>query len=257
MARSGCGTCIIDCFIILIVAAVGVCLLLPPLDGDREPFDRMSCSSHLKRIAIALHNYHDTWRCFPPAITYDEELRPMHSWRVLILPYLEDPPTALIADYNMSEPWNGPNNSLLLEAMPEVFRCASAQFKERNSPDTYHTHFLAITSPGFSAEQPATTAWPRGSASSFRDILDGSSNTLMVVESITAKVSWMEPRDLRLEDIPIAINHPERVGMSSHHPGGCQVALVDGSVRFLGATISPGALRRLILSNDGERVGDY
>ena len=64
-------------------------LLLHPPGGASEYAYRSQCANNLNRIALALHNYHDAYKCFPPAYVADEEGRPMHSWRVLILPYME------------------------------------------------------------------------------------------------------------------------------------------------------------------------
>src|SRR4051812_10595310 len=77
------------------------------------------CLGHLKEIGIALHNYHADYGVFPPAYVADASGRPLHSWRVLILPYLEQKP--LYNRYNFSEPWDGPNNRRLASQMPGVY----------------------------------------------------------------------------------------------------------------------------------------
>ena len=77
----------------------------------------MTCKNNLKQIALALHNYHQANGCFPPAYIADKNGRPMHSWRVLILPYLEL--DHLYKQYNFNEPWDGPNNKKLLAARPK------------------------------------------------------------------------------------------------------------------------------------------
>src|SRR4051812_3837711 len=61
--------------------------MLSPGGGSREAPRRTKCKNHLKDIALALHNYHDAYGTFPPAYIADQNGRPMHSWRVLILPY--------------------------------------------------------------------------------------------------------------------------------------------------------------------------
>ena len=239
--------------VLCIGLAMGIISLLLPF-GGRHPgaARRMYCSNHLKQIALALHNYHDTYKRFPPAVTYDEDGRAMHSWRVLILPYLEQ--QALYEAYDMSEPWNGPSNSKLVAQMPPVFRCPSVPKADVES----RTNYVAISSGGRAdGKLRLQTAWSDDAPRSFRDLIDGSSNIILVVESSSDPVVWTEPRDLRYETLPIAINHETGVGLSSHHPGGCQVALADGSVRFVAETIPAETLRKLLLCNDGEPVGDY
>src|SRR5262245_19381933 len=77
------------------------------------------CVMHLKQIALALLNYQDRYGYLPPAIVADANGKPLHSWRVLILPFLggED----VYAKYDFNEPWNGPNNSRLQAELPEWF----------------------------------------------------------------------------------------------------------------------------------------
>ena len=77
------------------------------------------CTNNLKHIGLALLNYNDIFGCFPPAYTTDANGKPMHSWRVLILPFIEQ--QTLYKRYRFDEPWDGPNNSLLAKEMPSVF----------------------------------------------------------------------------------------------------------------------------------------
>ncbi len=65
----------------------------------------MRCSNNLKQIALSFLNYHDIHKAFPCAITYGDDGTAMHSWRVLILPYLES--SGFYSAYNLKEPWNG------------------------------------------------------------------------------------------------------------------------------------------------------
>src|SRR5262245_66359 len=91
-------------------------LLLPAVQQGREAARRSQCKNNLKQIALALLNYESRYGTFPPAYVADESGKPMHSWRVLILPDLDQ--QALYNDYNFSEPWDGPNNSRLLTRIP-------------------------------------------------------------------------------------------------------------------------------------------
>ena len=83
-------TCV-EVLVVCGVLVVLVALFLPALrfGGAREAARRMQCSNHLKQIALALHNYHDEYKSFPPAYIADESGKRMHSWRVLILPFIE------------------------------------------------------------------------------------------------------------------------------------------------------------------------
>src|SRR5262245_41674761 len=100
-----------------------VAILYPAVQQAREAARRSSCKCNLKILGLALHNYHDAHGCFPPAWLADSQGRPMHSWRVLILPYIDQ--AALYNRYNFAEPWDGPNNVKLLDEIPPVYKCPS------------------------------------------------------------------------------------------------------------------------------------
>src|ERR1700690_1532678 len=105
-----------------VVLLFGFCLLLmlPPVT-DGRPARRTECKNHLKQLALAMHNYHDTYGSFPPAYIPDKNGRPMHSWRVLLLPFLEFGP--LYDQYRFDEPWNGPHNRELAKLPIALFHC--------------------------------------------------------------------------------------------------------------------------------------
>jgi len=79
--------------------------LLPAVYASREAARRSQCRNNMYWISLALHRYHDTYGCFPPAFLADENGRPMHSWRVLILPFADG--AAIYNDYRFDEPWMG------------------------------------------------------------------------------------------------------------------------------------------------------
>jgi type II secretory pathway pseudopilin PulG len=147
--------------LLLAVGVLGilVLLVLPAPRTSKEAARRMQCSNHLKQIGLALQNYHDDYGTLPPAYVADADGKPMHSWRVLILPYLGE--KALYDRYNFSEPWNGPNNSKLHSEVSHVFRCPSRRFGQPNTETTY----VAVTGP--------QTAWPGDKAVSMADLTDG------------------------------------------------------------------------------------
>jgi prepilin-type processing-associated H-X9-DG protein len=164
---------------------------------------------------------------FPPAYVADADGRPMHSWRVLILPYLGQ--QTLYDQYDFNEPWDGPNNSRLASQMPEEFKCPT-------SPAAPHTNYAVLTGPGLIFDGPQSL--------SSIDVAkgDGLATTLLLMECHGANIHWMEPRDLDL-----AANSP-----ASLHPGGMNVSFVDGSVRFLRNDLNPRAFEALTTPHGGE-----
>ena len=168
-----------------------IALLLPAVCCAREAARRMQCMNNLKQIGLALHNYHQTYKCFPPAYVADKNSKPMHSWRVLILPFMEC--EALYKQYDFNEPWNGPNNKKLLENRPKGYVCPSDE--EVRKEGATCTSYVAVVGPN--------AAWRSEKPQSLEgtDLCEKASITIMVVETVGAGINWTEPRDLPLDSL--------------------------------------------------------
>jgi hypothetical protein len=232
--------------LLFVLPAFLTILLLPAISAPREAGRRAHCLSRLKQIGIALHNYHDQHGAFPPAWLPDENGKPAHSWRILILPYLGE--DALYRAYRFDEPWDGPNNSKLAAQMPFYYRCPS----DYSSDGTGMTSYVAVVGP--------ETAWPAPDRSGYGDfVLDGLAHTLMVVETTDSGIHWMEPRDLTMDEVLAAIEDPKDLGKpgirSYHADAMAYVGYADGSVRFLDlAALDRDTLRAHLTRAGGERV---
>jgi hypothetical protein len=208
---------------------------------------RIECRNQLQVIGIALHNYHDTYKTFPPAYIADTSGKPMHSWRVLLLPFMEE--QTLYDQYRFDEPWDGPNNRLLANSMPRLFRCPS---EPNTDPPSGMTSYLAVVGP--------ETAWPGAKAIALNKIKDGSDYTLLVVESHNSGIHWMEPRDLHTTQMPLAVNPTHGQGICSCHnqvngrPTLAQYVRCDGSVGVLKNDTPPATIRALLTIAGGEEV---
>ena len=216
-----------------------IALLLPAVQSARESSRRGMCMNNLKQIVLALHNYHDAYKCFPPAYIADKNGKPMHSWRVLILPYIEY--DNLYKAYNFNEPWDGPNNKKLLAARPYGYVCSSDESAQLSGAT--QTSYVAVVG--------ANAAWPGEKSKDLKELADngGTSNTIMLVEVANSGIQWTEPRDLSLDAVAQAATaDPNSVGFVKHtrpYDGfffyhdtivyGANVAFADGSVRFLPA----------------------
>jgi hypothetical protein len=187
-----------------------------------------SCQGHCCQLAVALHNYHDHYGSFPPAYIADASGKPMHSWRVLLLPFIEK--QALYQRYNFNEPWNGPNNRMLAAQMPETYGCPSARGRPVDE-----TNYVVVVGPG--------TAWPGATTVSLSQVTDNEDQTLLFVEIRDSGISWMEPRDLDINTMPRGINARGRLGISSFHPAGANAGLVSGRTDVLDRSMSQKALR--------------
>lgn len=187
---------------------------------------------------MAVANYEATYSHVPPAFVLGPDGKPWHSWRVLILPYIEQ--DALFKRYRLDEPWNGPNNRLLAEQMPRTLAFSGAH---RNGLTT--TNYLAVVG--------AETMWPGATGRKFAEIKDGASNTILIVENNGLGVHWMEPRDLVFDTMPLSIDDPKGVSSWYKQPS---VAVADGSVRMLSRKMTPDALRAALTVNGRENISD-
>jgi hypothetical protein len=226
--------------------------LLPAVQAAREAGIRLECNCHLKQIGCALLNYHDRNGCFPPAYTCDKDGKPMHSWRVLLLPYIES--EAFYKKYNFNEPWNGPNNRLLESSMPECYTCRTALEAGKNEPPL--TSYVVVTGddtafPGCKSRRPGDTAYARG-------------ETVLVAEVADSDIHWMEPRDPRIDALT-ASGGDANAPLTSNHvvthdywrrfqPGSGYVVCADASLHYLAARISADEARAILSVNAGEKV---
>ena len=224
------------------VAGFGVVSLVSCGDGRAG-----WCRNNLRQIGIALHNYHDTYGSFPPAYVADATGRPMHSWRVLILPFLEE--EALYDRYDFSEPWDGPNNRLLATAMPKIYGCPS----DGSAWPTGCTSYVGIIG--------ASAMWRGEYPVSCGQVTDASGSTLLVVESHGCGIPWMAPVDLDSRMLPAAINPKAGQGICSCHESGgtsrgkfANVLFVDGTVRQLNRDLPPKSINAFVTIAGGERV---
>ncbi len=177
-------------------------MLIRAVDQAREAARASQCLCILCMIARSLcYNYHETYGSFPPAYVADATGKPMHSWRVLILPFLEQ--STLYQSYSMAEPWDGPNNRKLLAQRPNIYACPS-----RLGGPTL-TSYVAIVGP--------KTAFPGSKTTKLGDIHDGPSGTILIAEVSNVDIAWTEPRDLDAETMSWAIDDPKRPSISSPH----------------------------------------
>jgi hypothetical protein len=215
-------------------------------EDTRTPGRWSQCKNNLRHLGIALQNYHDTHGTFPPAYIADKNGRPMHSWRVLILPFIEQ--QALYSRYRFDEPWDGPNNRLLAAEVPDLFRCPS------EDPESCDTSYVAVVG--------LETCWPEDKAVAFSQIRDGTSNTILVVESHRSGIHWMEPRDLHMGQMTLAVNPVHGQGICSCHGAKndngrgttAQFVRADGSMGRLDNNTPAATVRGMLTIDGGEKI---
>ncbi len=211
-------------------------LLTPRVEGDRlivfsdeklETFEkalaaltrplleaeaRVTTMNNLREIGLGMHNYHSANKHFPLPASHGPDGKPLLSWRVLILPYMDQ--YSLFKQFHLDEPWDSPHNRTLIDQMPSVYRLPLSK-TERG-----RTNYLVPVGNGamFDADKPIT----------FKDIRDGTSSTIMVVEvDDQHAVVWTKP-----EDWPFDPQDPAK-GLGRFFNGGFMTTFCDGSVRWI------------------------
>jgi prepilin-type processing-associated H-X9-DG protein len=252
---------VLGCVSMVLMPFVMIALLVPAVQRVREAAARAQDQNNLKQISLALINFADARNGqFPPPVVYSQDGRPLYSWRVLILPFVEEAP--LYKQLRLDEPWDSPHNLALAQQMPKLFAHPLDPSAERQGL----THYQLFVGPNpdqgprpiFVDHQlglaPAPFVGPnlfmaRGAALRFpTGITDGTSNTILVAEAADA-VPWTKPADLRYgPNQPL----PKLGGLFS---GGSNVAMADGSVLFLRDRVSEDTLRHAITANDGMPLG--
>ena len=130
------------------IIAVLVALLLPATRRSGRTARRTQCKNNLKQIALALHNYESIYDALPPAYTVDAAGKPLHSWRTLILPFVEQ--LDLYKTIDLSKPWDDPANAEVLKTVPHIFRCPSGRCR----PASRATLALLAQTPAFIPSHP-------------------------------------------------------------------------------------------------------
>jgi hypothetical protein len=216
-------------------ATIGVlvALLLPAIQAARQAAQRNASINNMRQIALALHNHHDVYKSFPPRAIVDKQGKPLLSWRVQVLPYVEE--NELYKQFRLDEPWDSEHNKKLLANMPAVYRNPSL-------PDNTKTNYLVPVGEDtmFSGDKPTRML----------DIKDGTSKTIMLLEvDADRAVPWTKPDDYEVDaDDPLA-------GLGHLRAGGVfAVSFADGAVRSISRDLDAANFLRLLKKADGEVV---
>lgn len=189
-------------------------------------------------MVLALQNYHDTHGRFPPAAVCDESGKPLYSWRVMILPWIEQ--DALFKEFHLDEPWDSPHNIQLVERMPRTYALPPGVAARMKVPPG-HTVMHVFHGHG--------AAFEGNEGLRIADFTDSLSNTIMVIEA-GEPVPWTKPEELEydpnqpLPSLRAPFRNLIRAGMG------------DGSVRIIQILkIQESTLRAAITHNGQEPIG--
>ncbi len=208
--------------------------LLPVVQSNSNAGRHIQCTNNLKIIALAMFKYHDTYGYLPPAYKVDSSGKPLHSWRVLILPFVEQ--MDLYKKIRLDEPWDSEWNSQFHSQMPAIYGCAKTK-KDSKKGLTHYSIIIGKETP-FSGDKGV----------SFAAITDGTSNTIMVLERDKA-VCWMDPNqelsynELQKSNFQFSCTLHKNTGIAAY---------CDGSVRNISADIDPEDFKNAVNKNNGK-----
>ncbi len=217
---------------------IGSWLLTPAIMNLKTRRDIVVCQSNLQRIAKALNAYAAQYGRYPPPYTVDAKGKPLHSWRVLILPFLNE--RRIYGMVQLDEPWDSPRNSAVQSMVPRVYvspgRTGFGMVGESN--------YVLVTGPG--------TLFPSNKSIPIDQIKDGLENTLLVVETAVSLHPWTEPYDLDVTTLPNQIGAPKGIGGT--HASGATAVFADGKPAWLPSDVSRTVVDGLLSPAGGEAV---
>lgn len=286
------GFTLIELLVVIAIIAILIALLLPAVQQAREAARRSQCKNNLKQIGLALHNYHETHNIFPsgwigvePGVGPNVEYGSGWGWGTMCLPYLDQGP--LYSKINFDLDINNPGQAAgLINQSLTVFRCPSDpsdntfELEEEGSPGNVlavlaTANYIGVfgsdelddcetVSPGTNCT--STGLFYQNSNTRFRDITDGTSQTIFVGERKTDKTAgwhttWVGAVPEGEETFARVLGATDHTpndpashfdDFSSHHTGGTQFLFGDGRVRFVTENIDLGVYQSLSSIKGGE-----
>ncbi len=203
------------------------------LSNDEITALKTQSRNNLKQLGLALHNYHATHGHFPPAVLLGPDGKTQYSWRIAVLPFVDE--DSLYKQYDRNQPWDSEQNRKVLAQMPAVFR------SPMDDKESTNTSYFALT-----GEHTALGDTP-GEGVNIEDITDGTAHTVLITEA-KRDILWTKP-----QDIPYSAEG-EIPKLGGFYGEGFYNTLGDASARFLPKDLDETVLRKIITRDGGETI---
>ncbi len=267
------GFTLVELLVVIAIIGILIALLLPAVQAAREAARRMQCTNNLKQLGLAAHNYHDTYKCLPPAFMVVNEQGVINggwAWGVFLMPFIEQSPLQdklSVTKYTLSQVVSDPALMPMLQTPLDVMKCPTSTLQPLREY-LGGTGIMVSTANymccrGFfrysgqtHLTKPNNGLFYGESSVRFADITDGLSNTIALGERTVLPIyvndpkrwpSWCGPGGLSptggvgstvSSSVYDKMNHPTDIHLfSSEHVGGANFCFADGSVHFISDTI--------------------
>ena len=242
-----------------VAVPVMVALLLPAVQQAREAARLTQSKNNLKMIGLAMHNYHDTFNELPQGTVPNEDLKPEErlSWAYSILPFLEQ--VVLYNELDGKLGWEAEENTFGLQTAVSVYQNPSQPGARPNPSSGDYVGMAGVGEDAatLKADDPKAGIFGYDRKVRFRDITDGTTNTIMVTDSSKPNASYLAGGKATIRGFSKSpyLNGPDGIG--SPHNGIVQVLFADGSVRAISVNTDETVLEALATKAGGEEVGEF
>jgi hypothetical protein len=213
-------------------------LLTPTVNAARASASRSARVNNFRQISLGMLNYESSKRSLPAPASYDADGRQLLSWRVHILPYVEQ--KALYDEFHLDEPWDSEHNRAQIARMPAIYADPEPAVRRAVGGEGRTTFVVPVGS---------ETVFPGREGVKYRDIKDGASQTILVVEVVPERaVVWTKPDDWEVDfgDPLRGVKRSDRTVFTA--------AFCDGSVRMMSDDIDETLFKGLLTRAGGEAV---
>lgn len=243
------------CLLLGAIAGVSLKLAAPAIVSLKKSAALTETQANMQRIVGALKAYESQYGSLPPPYTLDSTgKKKMHSWRVLILPFLGE--HQLYSEYKMTEPWDSADNMRLAGRIPDVFACSIDPSAKALGETSYvvvigaRTAFRDVT---FNADEKTK----KDEQVELEEITDGQESTALLVEYHASGICWMEPKDLQFGRMSFNINEDRsNTEIRSKHDNCAFITRADGKAIKIPDGASASDIRAM-LTIDGEEAIDW